>query len=90
MNELNMTYEGLVERAKLILGRMLIEAEKAPSRSSYNKLLGRYTTSKRDIVRACTENLKNLNMVSQTLYQKDVVTFEEEQSIPNITINEGS
>ena len=89
MTELKMAYEDLVERAKRILYEMLEQAEKAPSRASYNKLLGGWTTSKRDVIRACTDNLKNLNMVSQTLYRKDVVTFEEEdEKIPNIRIND--
>ena len=85
-----MSYEGLVKRAKQYLGQMLIESEKAPSRSSYNKLLGRWTTNKRDVINACTQNLKNLNQVSQTLYGKDVVTFQEEsEKLPDISINEG-
>ena len=86
--QIDMSYEGLVNRAKQYLGQMLIESEKAPSRSSYNKLLGRWTTNKRDVINACTHNLKNLNQVSQTLYGKDVVTFQEEsEKLPNITIN---
>ena len=88
--QIDMSYEGLVKRAKQYLGQMLIESEKAPSRSSYNKLLGRWTTNKRDIINACTQNLKNLNQVSQTLYGKDVVTFQEEsEKLPDISINEG-
>jgi len=89
-NQIDMSYEGLVERAKQYLGQMLIDGEKAPARASYNKLLGRWTTSKRDVINACTQNLKNLNQVSQTLYGKDVVTFQEEsEKLPNIKINEG-
>jgi len=88
--QIDMSYEGLVKRAKQYLGQMLIESEKAPSRSSYNKLLGRWTTNKRDVINACTQNLKNLNQVSQTLYGKDVVTFQEEsEKLPDISINEG-
>jgi len=89
MTDIDMSYEGLVKRAKQYLGQSVINHEKVPSRASYNKLLGGWTTSKRDIVRACTENLKYLNQISQTLYQKDVVTFKEEaEELPNITINE--
>jgi len=89
-NQIDMSYEGLVERAKQYLGQMLLDGEKAPARASYNKLLGRWTTSKRDVINACTQNLKNLNQVSQTLYGKDVVTFQEEsEKLPNIKINEG-
>ena len=89
-NQIDMSYEGLVERAKQYLGQMLLDGEKAPARASYNKLLGRWTTSKRDVINVCTQNLKNLNQVSQTLYGKDVVTFQEEsEKLPNITINNG-
>tara|TARA_R100001244_G_scaffold128542_1_gene99484 strand:- start:324 stop:602 length:279 start_codon:yes stop_codon:yes gene_type:complete len=90
MTELKMSYEDLVERAKRMLSVMLDQVEKAPSRASFNKLLGGWTTSKRDVVKACTENLKNVNMVSQTLYRKDVVTFEDDEpvTIPKININE--
>jgi len=88
--QIDMSYEGLVKRAKQYLGQMLIDGEKCPSRSSYNKLLGRWTTSKRDVVSSCKQNLMNLNQVSQTLYGKDVVTFKEEaESLPDIKINEG-
>ena len=89
-NQIDMSYEGLVERAKQYLGQMLLDGEKAPARASYNKLLGRWTTSKRDVINVCTQNLKNLNQVSQTLYGKDVVTFQEESDkLPDIKINEG-
>tara|TARA_R100000781_G_C3972195_1_gene90536 strand:+ start:62 stop:337 length:276 start_codon:yes stop_codon:yes gene_type:complete len=89
MQNIDMSYEGLVERAKQYLGQMIIQSEKAPTKASYNKLLGGWTTSKRDVIMACTMNLKNLNTVSQTLYGKDVVSFnEEETKLPDIKINE--
>jgi hypothetical protein len=86
--EQDMSYEGLKEQAKLVIGIMIANSQKAPSRASYNKLLGGWTTSKQDVVKACTENIKILNLASQTLYQKDVVTFEEEKiTIPKLKIN---
>ena len=89
MPDIDMSYKGLVKKAKQYLGIMLMNHEKAPSRASYNKLLGGWTTSKRDVVKACTDNLKALNLVSQTLYGKDVVTFkEEDEKIPEIKVND--
>ena len=85
----DMSYAGLVTRAKQYLADLILNHEKVPARASYNKLIGGWTTSKRDVVKACTDNLKALNLVSQTLYGKDVVTFkEEDEKIPEIQVNE--
>ena len=86
--EVDLSWEALQRMADLELMEMVIAHKRAPIRSRYNKLIGGYSTSKRDIVRACKANLDNLNLISQAKYGKDVVTFvEEDQSIPKITIN---
>jgi len=87
---IDMSYAGLVTRAKQYLADLILNHEKVPARASYNKLIGGWTTSKSDVVKTCKANLMNLNTVSMTLYGKEVVTFKtEEETLPKITINEG-
>ena len=88
MKEVDLSWENLVKMADLELMEMIWLHKRAPIRSRYNKLIGGYSTSKRDVVQACKANLDNLNLISQAKYGKDVVTFQEEsQEIPSITIN---
>jgi len=88
MKEVDLSWENLVKMADCELMEMIILHKRAPIRSRYNKLIGGYSTSKRDVVRACKANLDNLNLISQAKYGKDVVTFQEEShDIPSITIN---
>ena len=83
------TYQELVEQAGKYITAMISDHAKADIRSSYHRFLGKYTTSQKDVIKKCTANLKLLNQVSQMLYQKDVVTFEDETAeLPNITINQ--
>ena len=82
------TYEELVALAGKFITAMINDHAKANTRGTYNPFLGKYTTSQKDVVKRCTNNLKMVNQVSQMLYQKDVVTFEDETpTLPNLTIN---
>ena len=80
------TWEELQERAGKIIVQLLNEHESAPARSGYNRLLGKYTTSKRDVVKAAMANIKMVNEISQMLYGADVILFEED-SIPQMKAN---
>jgi hypothetical protein len=83
------TWEELKARAGKYINQLLNEHESAPSFGAYNKLLGKRATSKRDVVKAAVENIKLVNQISQMLYQKDVVTFDDEDvKIPKMTIND--
>ena len=89
-NEVDMSWEGLKKRAKQYLAKMLTDAEVAPDRGQYNPIVGGYSKSKRDVVKAATNNLKNLNTVAQAIYGKDVVSFAEDKELelPDISIVE--
>tara|TARA_R110002012_G_scaffold314332_3_gene526936 strand:- start:233 stop:490 length:258 start_codon:yes stop_codon:yes gene_type:complete len=83
------TYEELKARAGKIITTLMNEHEKAPDFGQYNRLLGKRSTSKKDVVKAAVANIKLINQVSQMLYQKDVVTFEDEVAeLPNMSIND--
>jgi|TARA_R110000824_G_scaffold307835_1_gene495446 hypothetical protein len=82
------TWEELVERAGKYIVCMLDQHEKAPTYGAYNKLIGKKSTSKRDVQQACMANLKLVNEVSQMLYQADVISFEEDVKMPKATINQ--
>ena len=83
------TYEELKERAGKIITTLMNEHDKAPDFGQYIRLLGRRSTSKKDVIKAAVANIKLINQVSQMLYQKDVVTFEEDNAeLPNMSINQ--
>ena len=81
------TWNELVERAGKYITQLLDQHETAPTYGAYNKLIGKRATSKRDVVSACTANLKLVNQISQMLYQADVVNFEDEAKMPKASIN---
>ena len=83
------TWEELKARAGRYINQLLDEHEKAPDFGQYNRLLGKRSNSKKDVVKAAIANIKLVNQISQMLYQKDVVTFEEDSvEIPKMTIND--
>tara|TARA_Y100001938_G_C7849515_1_gene310100 strand:+ start:188 stop:445 length:258 start_codon:yes stop_codon:yes gene_type:complete len=83
------TWEELKERAGRYITQLLDEHEKAPDFGVYNRLLGKRSNSKKDVVKAAISNIKLVNQISQMLYQKDVVTFEDDSvDIPKMTIND--
>ena len=83
------TWEELKERAGRYITQLLDEHEKAPAFGQYNRLLGKRSNGKKDVIKAAVDNIKLTNQISQMLYQKDVVTFEEDSvEIPKMTINE--
>tara|TARA_R100000234_G_scaffold91309_1_gene59485 strand:- start:234 stop:488 length:255 start_codon:yes stop_codon:yes gene_type:complete len=84
-----MTWEELKARANKVIVKLLDDHERAPVRGSYNRLLGKYTTDQRTVVKAATNQIKLINQIGQMLYQKDVVSFDDEEpKLPKMTIND--
>jgi|TARA_R110000787_G_C13161688_1_gene419669 hypothetical protein len=81
------TWEDLVDRAGKYITKLLDQHENAPTFGAYNKLIGKKSTSKRDVTQDCMANLKLVNEISQMLYKSDVISFEDDVRMPKATIN---
>jgi len=81
------TWEELVTRAGKLISSLLDAHEKAPQFGAYNKLIGKKSNGKRDVIQSCIANLKLVNEVSQMLYQQDVVSFDDEVNVPKMSVN---
>lgn len=82
------TWEELKARAGKYINQLLDEHERAPDFGQYNRLLGKRATSKKDVLKAAISNIKLLNQISQMLYDKDVVSFDDDVKMPKMTIND--
>jgi len=82
-----LTRKQLVEMAHNCIKDALAQATKAPVRRGYSRLAGVSIPSKADIMRACTANLKNINMVCETLGYAPVWTDPDEADIELGTVN---
>tara|TARA_R100000808_G_scaffold10224_1_gene27325 strand:- start:2051 stop:2353 length:303 start_codon:yes stop_codon:yes gene_type:complete len=87
----DLKWDTLVAYCNQVLVNMINDFAAAEPRSSYNKFLGKYTTSQRDVVKTAVATIKQVNMISQMKYKKDVATFEDDDvALPKITIADGS
>ena len=82
-----LTRKQLVEMAHNCIKDALAQATKAPVRRGYSRLAGVSIPSKSDIMRACTANLKNINMVCETLGYEPVWNDPEEADIELGSVN---
>tara|TARA_R100000008_G_C3505555_1_gene125989 strand:- start:14 stop:301 length:288 start_codon:yes stop_codon:yes gene_type:complete len=72
------TLAELKQRAVRLTMKMLDDHEKAPKRGTWNRFLGKRTTSKYDVVSEFTANLQMINKVAQLYHGVDVAIFEDE------------
>ncbi len=77
---MNITQQWLQEQYDALLIDFYNESKKAPMRSSYNRLTGKYAQTKNDIMKACVANIKSLNMLAEARGLEIVHDFEEEQA----------
>ena len=58
-----------------------------PSRGKYNRVVGGYTQSQKDVMNDAINAVKNINVISDALYQKNVITFKDEEvSLPEFGV----
>ena len=74
-----MTFNALRTEALTILHTVALSIKNYPQRGRYNKVVGGYTTSQKDVMNTAISAVKNINVISMALYQKDVVTFKEDE-----------
>ena len=86
---MNLTYEMLKEQASEIMLKLVKDYCNAPVRGQYSRLLGRYTTAKKDILKEAVTNIKMLNELSYGMFGKNVVNFkdEDEVDLPKMELN---
>ena len=74
-----MTFNDLRLEALTILHNLAMSIKSYPTRGKYNKVIGGYTVSQKDVMNDAINAVKNINVISQALYRKDVITFEEDK-----------
>ena len=73
-----MTFNTLRTKALTILHNVAMTIDQYPQRGKYNKVVGGYTTAQKDVMNTAISAVKNINVISMALYQKDVITFKED------------
>ena len=71
------TQKWLQEQYDALLIQFYNDSLKAPVRSSYNRLTGKYASTKNDVMKACVANIRSLNMLAEARGLKPVHDFEE-------------
>ena len=74
-----MTFNDLRLEALTILHNLAMTIKSYTTRGRYNKVIGGYTVSQKDVMNDAINAVKNINVISQALYRKDVITFEEDK-----------
>ena len=74
-----MTFNTLRTEALTILHTVALTIKNYPQRGRYNKVVGGYTTAQKDVMNTAISAVKNINVISMALYQKDVITFKEDE-----------
>tara|TARA_R100000656_G_scaffold116017_1_gene88658 strand:- start:222 stop:491 length:270 start_codon:yes stop_codon:yes gene_type:complete len=77
----NFSFNYLRSKVLGILKGVVDGIDDYPVRSSYNKMIGGYTTTQKDISRTAYAAIKEINVISKGLYKKDVFTFKEDEDV---------
>ena len=87
----DLKWDTLVAYCNQVLVNMVNDFAAAEPRGSYNRFLGKYTTSQKDVVKTATALIKQVNGIAQMVHGKDVATFKDDEvSLPTIEIADGS
>ena len=86
---MGLSFEMLQEQASDILLKLVKDFRNAPQRGQYSRLLGKYTTAKKDVLKEAMTNIKMLNELSNSMFDRDVITFKDEDdvSVPKMKMN---
>tara|TARA_Y100001951_G_scaffold95118_1_gene92250 strand:+ start:106 stop:393 length:288 start_codon:yes stop_codon:yes gene_type:complete len=74
-------YHELVEKATNIMLDVAMNIDKYPIKSSYNKVLGGWTKSQRDVITQATNAVKVINNISEGMYGKKAVLLQEDEPV---------
>ena len=84
-----MTFNALRTEALTILHTVALTIKNYPQRGRYNKVVGGYTTSQKDVMNTAISAVANINVISMALYQKNVVTFKDDTvELPDFSVAE--
>jgi hypothetical protein len=73
-----MSFNELRLEAVTILHNVAKTIKDYPSRGKYNRVIGGYTQSQKDVMNNAINAVKNINVISDALYGKNVITFKED------------
>ena len=71
-------FNELRQEAMDILFTAATTIKQYPSRGKYNRVIGGYTQSQKDVMNQAIEAVKNINVISDALFQKNVITFKDD------------
>tara|TARA_R110002020_G_scaffold101202_2_gene238643 strand:+ start:424 stop:672 length:249 start_codon:yes stop_codon:yes gene_type:complete len=79
----------LKQKASAIMLKLVDDYCNAPMRGQYSRLLGKYTTAKKDVLKEGLTNIKMLNELSNGMFDKNVVNFKDEDDVelPKMELN---
>jgi len=75
------SFNGLRAKVVDILFNVAERVEQLPVRGKYNRVIGGYTTSQKDVMSAAIGAIQQINIISQGLYGKDVFSFQEDKEV---------
>ena len=75
------SFNGLRAKVVSILFNVAERVEQLPVRGKYNRVIGGYTTSQKDVMSAAIGAIQQINIISQGLYGKDVFSFQEDKEV---------
>jgi tRNA G37 N-methylase Trm5 len=75
------TFNGLRAKVVSILFNVAERVEQLPVRGKYNRVIGGYTTSQKDVMSTAIGAIQQINIISQGLYGKTVFDFQEDREV---------
>tara|TARA_R100001244_G_scaffold78297_1_gene61835 strand:- start:121 stop:393 length:273 start_codon:yes stop_codon:yes gene_type:complete len=78
---MNKSFNGLRAKVVDILFNVAERVEQLPVRGKYNRVIGGYTTSQKDVMSTAIGAIGQINVISQGLYGKDVFSFQEDKEV---------
>jgi hypothetical protein len=76
-----MSFNYLRSKVLNILLGLVDDLENHPTRGSYNKMIGGYTTTQRDVSKTAYAAIKEINVIAKGLYKKGVFDFKEDEEV---------
>ena len=72
------TFNALRKKVEVILMGVVDTIDQYPQRSKYNRVIGGYTKSQKDVMNDAIAAIKQINVISNGMFKKDVFNFEED------------
>ena len=71
--------------------KVALTIDQYPARGSYNRVIGGYTKSQKDVMNQALGAIKHINTISEGMYGKKAISFEEDEVVfPKFKVEEES